>query len=782
MSLFPLFVSCSRGVEPLLVQELSTLGASEVREARGGVSCQATLETAYRACLWSRLASRVLMPLQTVPFAVPATAETADAADNEAPAWPAAAPASPPAASNDAQAIYDGARQIAWTDLFDAGSSFAIEVAGRTPGIANTHFAGLKVKDAIVDSFRDAGLERPNVDLENPAIRIHLHMDRKQASLSLDLAGDSLHRRGYRARGVEAPLKENLAAAILVRAGWPELAANEDAPLLDPMCGSGTLLIEGAWMAADVAPGMLRTRWGFEAWLDHKPVLWKRLREEALERREAGVATLKARFHGRDLDPRAVTAARSNAERAGLADKIRVEVGDAILARPPASAWGSTPGLVVSNPPYGERLGADPELIKLYSLFGVTMKTHFAGWRFAWFTARDDLAPRLGLRAEKISSLYNGAIACKLLRFEVGGGKSAVAPAAAAAAGAEPVAAIAAARPEVADEIRNRLRKNARHLAKWAKRAEVGCYRVYDADLPEYAVAVDLYTTLDGSRHAHVQEYAAPKSVDPIRVEKRLRSALAAVQEELQIAPAHLHYKLRQSQKGTSQYQRQADTEARLTVLEHGCKLQVNFDDYLDTGLFLDHRPMRLRLQREAAGKRVLNLFCYTGAASVHAAVGGAAQTVSIDLSNTYLEWAQRNLLLNDIHSRQYDRPPPSGERLPQHVLFRADCLQWLDDEARLTRPLRFDLIFLDPPTFSNSKKMEATLDIQRDHPKLVGNAMALLAPGGTLYFSSNRRGFKLDPLLAEHYEVRDITAQTLDEDFKRPPPAHKAWAIRHRM
>ncbi|MFT4045569.1 MAG: bifunctional 23S rRNA (guanine(2069)-N(7))-methyltransferase RlmK/23S rRNA (guanine(2445)-N(2))-methyltransferase RlmL [Solimonas sp.] len=744
---FSLFVTCSRGIEPLLVAELTALGAIDAREKRGGVACGASLETAYRACLWSRLASRVLLPLKT--FAL-----------------------------TDAQSIYDAAQGIVWPDLFTSHSRFAIEVAGRTAGIANTHFAGLKLKDAIVDGFRAAGFERPSVDTDDPDIRLHLHLDREQGTLSLDLAGESLHRRGYRARGVEAPLKENLACAILVRSGWPEAMTQADAPLIDPMCGSGTLLIEGAWMAADVAPGILRARWGFEAWLDHKPALWQRLRDEAQQRRIAGLAALQARFHGRDLEPRAISAARANAERAGLAGQIRFEIGDAIDLRAPQ---GVPPGVVVTNPPYGERLAHEAELVKLYSLLGVTLQQQFGGWRFGFFTARDDLAQRLGLRATKISSLYNGAIACKLLRFEIPpvaaatpsslslrerGGPSADADGGVRAGDAAP-------------DFANRLRKNVKHLGKWAKRGGVTCWRAYDADLPEYAVAVDLYETVDGERHAHAQEYAAPKSVDPARAEKRLRGALAGIRAVLEIPPSRLHYKLRQSQKGASQYQRQSDAERLHVIDEHGCRLYVNFDDYLDTGIFLDHRPIRLRIQQEAAGKRFLNLFCYTASASVHAARGGAASTLSLDLSNTYLDWAQRNLLLNDFHSQQYERPPLPGVKLSRHALVRADGLAWLAERAALPAPPQFDLIFLDPPTFSNSKKMDGTLDIQRDHAALIRRTMALLAPGGTLYFSTNRHSFRLDGLIAGQFDARDITAQTLDEDFKRPPPAHKCWAIR---
>ncbi len=747
---FPLFVTCARGVEPLLANELASLGVTATKERTGGIAAHASLEAAYRACLWSRLASRVLMPLQRFPAA-------------------------------DPDALYQAAAAIAWHDLFDAGSTFAIEVAGRSPTLTHTQYAGLKVKDAIVDSFRAQGLQRPNVDTESPDIRIHLHLDRENATLSLDLAGDSLHRRGYRLRGVEAPLKENLACAILVRCGWAELAATH-APLLDPMCGSGTLVIEAALMAADIAPGIRRKRWGFEAWLDHKPAVWKRIKAEAEERRALGLARPQPVFRGSDLDQRALLAARSNAERAGVGEFIEWTVGDALDARPPAAQ----PGLVVSNPPYGERIGTDAEIIKLYSLFGTTLLQYFPGWRFGFFTARDDIAQRLGLRAEKINTLYNGAIVCKLLRFEVPG-----APITSAVPSVKPTpwelatgtAPIADDAPPAAllggEDFANRLRKNLKHLGKWARRGGIEHYRLYDADLPEYALAVDLYQTRDGM-HAHVQEYAAPKSIEPARAEKRLREALGQLQAVLALPSANLHYKLRRSQKGTTQYSKQNETEHYHEIEEHGCRLQVNFDDYLDTGLFLDHRPIRLRIQQEAAGKRFLNLFCYTGVATVHAAVGGARRTLSVDLSNTYLDWAKRNLALNGVRGWDYERMPAAAETLAQHALVRADCMLWLREQSALQPAQQYDLIFLDPPTFSNSKKMDGTLDIQRDHVELIQCCLKLLAADGTLYFSTNRHGFKIEAEALVDAVIKDITAQTLDEDFKRPPPAHKCWSIRH--
>lgn len=734
-TLLSLFATCPRGVEPLLATELSGFGAVDARERRGGAAFSGDLAVAYRACLWSRLANRVLLPLTTFTLE----------GDN---------------------ALYAGGRQVDWTAVFGGASTFAIEVAGRSPLVSHTHFAGLKIKDAVADSFREKFGERPNVDLEQPDIRIHLHLDRGNATLSLDLAGDSLHRRGYRSGAGEAPLKENLAAAILVRSGWPAIAARGGA-LLDPMCGSGTLVLEAGLMAADVAPGLARSRWGFEAWLQHQPAIWSDIRKEAVARREAGLAWKLPPLIGSDIDGGVLRQARNNAERAGLARHIRWTEADVSEARP----VGDEPGLVVTNPPYGERLGSEGEIIKLYSLLGAGLKLNFPGWHASVFTGRPDLGPRLGLRANSLHSLYNGAIECKLLQFDI-------APRAAPPAAADPASPTLPAAAAGGEDFANRLRKKLKHLGKWAKRSGVDNYRLYDADLPDYALAVDIYQA--GELHLHVQEYAAPDTVDPHRAERRLRDALAQLQILFELPASRIHYKLRKSQLGSSQYQKQDEQLRFAAIIEHGCKLWVNFDDYLDTGLFLDHRPLRLRIQREAAGKRFLNLFCYTASASVHAAVGGAVSTTSVDLSNTYLDWGRRNLDLNGFRVEAPERRSVWGAAVPTgaHQLLRADCLVWLREQAEARRGPRYDLILCDPPTFSNSKKMEGVLDTQRDHAELILNSAALLAPGGRLYFSTNRRRFKLDTEALAGLAITDITGQTLDEDFKRPPPAHRCWMI----
>ncbi len=734
---FALFLSCARGLEPLLAQEAAALGAAQPREQNGGVACTADWSSAYRICLWSRLASRVLLPL-TQYEAV------------------------------DAEQLYNGAKLIDWPGWFSANRSFAVEVAGHSNVLTHTHFAALKVKDAIADRFRDDHGRRPDVDADNPDVPVHLHLNGANINLSLDLSGGSLHRRGYRARGASAPLKETLAAAILLRAGWPEVALRGGA-LIDPLCGSGTLVIEGAYMAGDIAPGLARERYGFQALRNYDSTLWGQLLAEARERKQAGLGKLPPLF-GQDVDGATLRTARRNAELAGLSEHIQWAQADVSTARP----GGEVPGLVVANPPYGERLGSEAELIKLYSLLGHGLKQHFGGWRAAIFTGRPDLGPRLGLRAEKMYSLFNGDLPCKLLLFDV--------PAAVAA---EPGAVNPGGGSE---DFANRLRKNLKHLGKWAKRSDVSCYRVYDADLPDYALAVDLYPT--ASPQIHAQEYAPPKTIDPVRAERRLREALAVIQEVFEIPASAIHFKIRKQQKGSEQYSRQSEQDSFQQVEEHGCRLWVNLDDYLDTGLFLDHRPLRRRIQAEAAGKRFLNLFCYTATATVHALKGGANGSVSVDLSANYLEWAQRNLELNDfkVTLKTKRRPEESArgrnpwkEQPSRHQLIQADCLAWLQEQAQNAAGQRYDLILCDPPTFSNSKRMDGTLDVQRDHVEMLLNAAKLLSPQGVLYFSTNRKRFKLDQEALASLEISDITAQTLDEDFKRPPPPHRCWAIRRR-
>jgi 23S rRNA (guanine2445-N2)-methyltransferase / 23S rRNA (guanine2069-N7)-methyltransferase len=300
---------------------------------------------------------------------------------------------------------------MAWEEHLAASGTLAVEVTstvrqGPLAGL-NTHFAEQRVKDAVVDRFRERSGTRPGVDLARPDIRINVHLTPAGAAVGVDLSGDGLHRRGYRLEGGEAPLKENLAAAILMRAGWPGIAARGGV-LLDPMCGSGTLLIEGALMAADIAPGLLREYYGFLGWKGFDPDPWAELIAEAGERRQQGLERLPALF-GFDADPRAIGTARGNVRRAGLAGRIVLERRE--LASLTAAAPASLPGLVITNPPYGKRLGETTELVEVYETLGDRLKASFPGWEAAIFTGNPELGAHLGLRAHRTNVLFNGPLA-----------------------------------------------------------------------------------------------------------------------------------------------------------------------------------------------------------------------------------------------------------------------------------------------------------------------------------------------------------------------------------
>lgn len=731
--LYTLVLTSPKGLETLLLEEAAALGLQDGRSQVAAVQGQGSLETAYRLCLWSRLANRVLLVLGRFPV-------------------------------DSAEALYQAVRSVDWSEHLLATGSLAIEFSGRGAGIDNTHFGALKVKDAIVDSLRTASGERPSVDKYDPDLRVHARLERGELVLSIDLSGFSLHQRGYRLQQGAAPLKENLAAAILIRAGWPQLAA-EGGALADPMCGVGTFLVEAGMMAADLAPNLKREKWGFSNWLGHVPALWKKLHAEAEARAAAGLARPPLWIRGYEADPRLIQPGRNNIERAGLGDWVKIYQGELATFEPRPDQ--NQTGLVVCNPPYGERLGDEASLLYLYQNLGERLRQSCLNWQAAVFTGAPELGKCMGLRSHKQYAFWNGALPCKLLLFKVlpeqfvTGRNEAAQPAPQARMiGGQLVERPPAVRSEPArlseggQMFANRLQKNLKQLGKWARKTGVECYRLYDADMPEYALAVDLYRDW-----VHVQEYAPPRSINPDKAQARLLDALAAIPQALDIDPSRVVIKRRERQAGKKQYERQAQQRQFMEVGEGGVKLLVNLTDYLDTGLFLDHRPLRLRIQQEAAGKRFLNLFCYTATATVHAAKGGARSTTSVDLSKTYLDWARRNLALNGFSDK--------------HRLEQGDVMAWLEADRG-----EYELIFIDPPTFSNSKRMEGVFDVQRDHVHLLDLAMARLAKGGVLYFSNNFRKFQLDPALEQRYAVEEISAQTLDPDFARNPKIHRAWQL----
>ncbi|EPL0204130.1 bifunctional 23S rRNA (guanine(2069)-N(7))-methyltransferase RlmK/23S rRNA (guanine(2445)-N(2))-methyltransferase RlmL [Klebsiella pneumoniae] len=695
-----LFASTARGLEELLKTELEGLGTTDCQVVQGGVHFQGDTRLLYQSLMWSRLASRIMLPL----------GECRVYSDLD---------------------LYLGVQAIPWTEMFNPGATFAVHFSGLNDEIRNSQYGALKVKDAIVDSFTRKNLPRPNVDRESPDLRINVWLNKETAHISLDLSGEGLHLRGYRDGTGMAPIKENLAAAIVMRSGWVP-----GTPLLDPMCGSGTLLIEAAMLATDRAPGLHRGHWGFGGWAQHDDAIWKEVKAEAQTRARQGLAAYESRFYGSDVDARVIERARRNARRAGIGELIDFDVKDvAQLNNPlPKGPYGT----VISNPPYGERLESEPALIALHSLLGRIMKSQFGGWNLSVFSASPELLSCLQLRADKQFKAKNGPLDCVQKNYHLAeseGGKPAM----------------------LAEDFANRLRKNLKKFEKWARQEGIECYRLYDADLPEYNVAIDRYADW-----VVVQEYAPPKTVDAHKARQRLFDIIAATIAVLDMAPNKLVLKTRERQKGKNQYQKMAEKGDFIEVQEYNARLWVNLTDYLDTGLFLDHRIARRMLGQMSKGKDFLNLFSYTGSASVHAGLGGARSTTTVDMSRTYLEWAERNLRLNGLTGRA-------------HRLMQADVLGWLRESTE-----QFDLIFIDPPTFSNSKRMEDAFDVQRDHIRLMTDLKRLLRKGGTIMFSNNKRGFRMDHdgLAALGLKAQEISQKTLSQDFARNRQIHNCWLI----
>lgn len=716
--LFSCVLPCAKGSEQVLQQEAEQLGVQTLSIAPAVVRGKASLLTFYRLCLWSRTASRVLLVLAH---------ENVDSAE----------------------AIYEVARNIAWEDHIAPDDTFAVRFNGLGCGIRNTQFGALKIKDAVVDRLRDIVKRRPDVDAKTPDILLDAHLHKNELTLALDLSGGSLHERGYRQAHGAAPMKETLAATLLYRARWHEFCA-QPATLIDPTCGAGTLVLEAAMMAADYAPNLQRQHWGFTRWQNHRPALWNKVIDEAQTRKNAGIVALSDYvFYGYDQNPAVIAAARANAKRLGLEDFVHF----APKRLEDLTADFGARGFVVANPPYGERLGEVQELIPTYAALGHWFKTLPADWEMAVIASNDALLKRMRLRAHKYYQAFNGTIAAQIVHY-----RRSEQPESQETAAQQKLAQASVGISEQAQMFANRLQKNIQKIRPSAERTQTDAYRIYDQDMPEYAVAIDCYGDA-----VVIQEYAPPKTIDPQKAQQRLFDVLQVVPEVLALDERSVFLKTRQRQTGKTQYNPAAEkrNEERI-VCEGAARFLVNLSDYLDTGLFLDHRPMRRLLFEQAAGKRVLNLFCYTATASVQAALGGASYTTSVDLSPTYLDWAQRNFDLNALSDR--------------HRLQRADVMAWLHSGKS-----QFDMIFCDPPTFSNTKKEQRVFDVQRDQIALIDGCMQRLAAGGILYFSNNYRGFRLEEALCARYCVQEISENTIDFDFKRRPKIHRVWKIMHR-
>lgn len=757
------YATCPSGAEQLLAAELRTLGIADPKPTRGGVAFDSDdIEQAYTVCLHSTLHQRVLLILARFQAATP-------------------------------DELYAGAQQLDWAEHLDVDGTFRIDAKLRDTALGKPHFAALRLKDAIVDQFRAAFDRRPSVQIRQPDLRIDLFVHKQSVQLAMDLGGS------WSEPTPRGAVGDAMDAAVLLG-----FAAADEQTLAVVSAAHADAIAQAAMQAGGLAPGLLKHDFGFAGWLGHVPAKWNRLLEAARNHAQQRGEDADQRVHVFEPDAKTLQRARKYCRALGVDRWVHWHEDGPWNMRPPTEHGVL---LVCLSAFAGDQNGPVETAVK--RRFGawqtVRRVEEGEGPARSWSLKQahslriargkravvmQDYPPREGQQREvpataspwadhnaqvtkpaqsdsEVSTARSASVEAigsagdNTTRQPTGSVYGRSAGEASREHGPQPAQ---ASPPPEAPDLLNRLRKNHKHLRRWARKQQVSCYRLYDADLPHYAAAIDLYHS--EQTWAVIQEYAAPEDVPAQLAQQRLDQVVVSVAQVLELADAFIVVKQRQRQRGSQQYEKRDQRGHFHTVQEAGLKLMVNFTDYLDTGLFLDHRDVRADLGQRAQGKHVLNLFAYTGVATLHMVAGGARSSTTVDMSRTYLDWAQRNLLVNQLQATQ-------------HRFVQADCLAWLEQQAQDPAAKRYGLIFMDPPTFSSSKRMDSTLDVQRDHVQLIRQAMALLRPGGELVFSNNYRKFKLDRAALDDLSIEDITASTLPEDFRRRPRIHSVFVIR---
>ncbi len=722
------FATSAANQGDLIAEEARKAGAERVRVTPSGVDFEGSLETGYRFCFETRISSRLLMGLFVDDDII---------SDKE---------------------LEEATAMLPWEEYIDPTKTLKVTCTTQNCRyITNSHYGALKVKDGIVERIREKfNGERPYIEIHEPDLTVHVHIEDTTVKWYVDFSGENLSMRGYRGEQTEALLKEHLAAALIGRSEWRK-SVNDGNPLpfYDPFCGSGTIAVEAALMATDTAPGLLRKKpYPFESLPNFDKEAFDRVVEEAEERRRKAIDERDISIFASDISRTAVEISKAAALKAGVYDFISFSVQDFTkLEKPPVSK-----GCIVTDPPYGERMTVR-DIDLLYENTGKVLQNVFKGWDATILTGNSELLSNIDMKPDRTNTLFNGGIMCQAAHYHIFTDEEREAMMQKALEKkkqrqAEPLT-------PGAEMAYNRLMKNLKEITPLMKEQGVECYRIYDADMPEYSASIDIYM----GKWVVVSEYAAPDTIDPEDAKRRLGELVRATEKATGIDEDFIYVKERSRQKGKGQYTRLAANNKMMVARENGVRFLVNFTDYLDTGIFLDHRPVRMMIQEMAKDKRFLNLFCYTGTATLNAIKGGALSTVSVDASSTYLAWMEENLKLNGYST------------VFGNLLYKSDVIDWLWDTYD-----KFDLIFCDPPTFSNSKDRRGSFDVQRDHVKLIDAAAMHLSPGGTLIFSNNYRKFKLDPEVMEKYVVEDITEKTIGDDFKRDMKIHHCYLIRKKI
>ncbi len=606
---FDLIAACAFGLEAVVRRELESLGIEATIGESGRVHFRGNRETICQTNLWLRTADRIL--IRVAEFAAP-----------------------------DFDALFETTRNIPWGELIPRDGAFPVTGRSIKSTLSSVPACQRSVKRAIVDALcRDhATDELPEV---GALYKVDVALLKDTATLTIDTTGRSLHRRGYRTHISQAPLKETLAAALVLLSFW-----KRDKPLIDPFCGAGTIPIEAARIGRNLAPGRDR-EFACEAWSWSSAELWQSLREAA---DAAALGPLDERIIGSDIDGRVLQAARDNAQRAGVAEDIHFEV-----KRMQELSSKRRFGCLITNPPYGQRVGDDRELDSLYQAIPEVLR-NLPTWSHYFLTAYPGFEATVGRQADRRRKLYNGRIECTFYQFH--GPKPVINEQRELAEEEKPY--VHASGPAAFGELdekaahqaelfASRLKKRAKHLRRWPTRRGITCFRLYERDIPEIPLIVDRYED-----SLHITEYERPHDRDPAQHANWLELMAATAGKTLEIPQKNVYLKQRSRQRGRTQHQKLAETNQRIEVHEGGLKFLVNLADYVDTGLFLDHRITRQMVRDAAEGANFLNLFAYTGSFTVYAAAGGAKRTTSVDLSKAYLDWAWENMQLNGFSGNQH--------------------------------------------------------------------------------------------------------------------------------
>ncbi len=734
------------GLEAVVKRELADLGYEGKIIAPGRIRFRADTAAICRTNLWLRTADRILLQMSTFP-------------------------------AQDFEALFENTKAIDWRAWIAADGAFPVIGRSLKSQLSSVPACQRAVKKAVVESLRQAH-QTDSLPETGPQYKIEVAILKDQVTLTIDTTGPSLHKRGYRQQAAKAPLKETLAAAMILLSFW-----NRDRPLIDPFCGSGTIPIEAALIGRNIAPGLNRS-FAAEAWPNIAGRLWEEARAEA---RDLTQSELPERLIGTDISQRALRSARHNAEQAGVAEQVHFQERPFELLTSKRKF-----GCVITNPPYGQRLGEGRDLKWLYQSIPEVLRK-LPTWSHFLLTSYPDFETVIERSADRRRKLYNGRIECTYYQFHgprpsdahrievvsdtddrecevdrdttaesrpAEGSRRAAADTQRAGPARRDIRPVFGGLSEKAFEqaelFRRRLRKRARHLRRWPMKQGITCYRVYERDIPEIPLVVDRYED-----HLHIAEYERPHDRDLGEHADWLDLMVRTAAETLEVDPGKVFLKRRRRQRGTIQHEHLAERRYEITVNEGNLRFIVNLSDYVDTGLFLDQRITRAMVRDVADGANFLNLFGYTGAFTAYAASGGAARTTTIDWSGTYLDWAKRNMSINGFTGRQ-------------HRFVRCDALTYV---RQLPKMATYDLAVVDPPTFSNSKRTHEVWDVQRDHAEVLNQLQQRMKRGGVIYFSTNYRRFKFAESAIDSQQLREISKQTVPPDF-RNRRIHRCWRI----